>query len=88
MPTFANCSNLATASWNSVVVWKYCVFVDEHVLDANLWLSANRGRPLSFVFKLYVFDPCSRSAVATCSLLGPSARPSHSFTFYSVTPCD
>ena len=38
----ANRSTLATASWKCVVVWE-CLFVDEHVLDANLSLSANRA---------------------------------------------
>ena len=39
---FANCSNFATASWHFVATWEYCLCVDEHVLDANHWLSANR----------------------------------------------
>ena len=38
----ANCSNLATSSLNCVVAWEYCHAVDEHVLEANLSLSANR----------------------------------------------
>ena len=29
----ANRSNLGTASWNSVVVWKYCFLADEHGPD-------------------------------------------------------
>ena len=38
----ANRSNLVTASWNFVVLWKHAILVDEHVLAANLSLSANR----------------------------------------------
>ena len=33
---FVNRCSLATSSWNSVVVRKYSILVDEHVLDANL----------------------------------------------------
>ena len=39
---FANRSNIATASWNLVVVWKYCFTVDENALDAVLLLLENR----------------------------------------------
>ena len=73
----ANRYNLAAASWNFVVVWEYCIFVDEHVLDANLSLSADRCLVVAMVhasnavvcFTSSVFDQCSRSAaVATCAL--------------------
>ena len=36
-------SNLAIASWNCRAAWEYCLSVDEHVLDANLKISAHRG---------------------------------------------
>ena len=73
----ANHSNLATASWNSELGWKYSLLVDERVLDANLSLSANRD-----AWWWYVFDQCSLSAeVAMRSLSGLSATPSHFFYF-------
>ena len=56
----AKCSIFATSSWNFDVAWEYCVFVDEPVLDAILWFSANQNAtmpaPLAVVcFKKYVF---------------------------------
>ena len=39
----ASRSNLAIASWNVVAALGCCLFVDEHVLDANLYFSANCG---------------------------------------------
>ena len=64
-----NRSKLATASWNSLVVWKYSILVGQRVLDASPSLSATVCAPTAVVcLKWYVFNQCSRSAVvATCS---------------------
>ena len=46
---FSNRSNLAIASGNRaatrnfVVLWESCLFVDEHFLDAALWLFSESG---------------------------------------------
>ena len=70
---------------------KRCFLVDENALDANLPVAFCKTGcfvvamvpvpPAVVCFKWCVFDQCSRSAaVATCSLVGPSAKRSQYFT--------